>query len=185
MMKNNSAIAITDLKKKYGDVIALKGIDLHISKGSFFGLLGPNGAGKTTTINIITGLVKITSGTVQVMGYDVINEFRQSRKQIGLSPQEFNFDHFFTIRHMLSLQAGYYGFSKNDMYSNTTGILFYYLQLYIPFFQNFTPKYLYNYPKLIHDSKINNAVIVENYEEITFFMAINIKNLLPKQYAEM
>ena len=99
MMKNNSAIAITDLKKEYGDVTALKGIDLHISKGSFFGLLGPNGAGKTTTINIITGLVKITSGTVQVMGYDVINEFRQSRKQIGLSPQEFNFDHFFTIRH--------------------------------------------------------------------------------------
>ena len=66
-MKNNSAIAITDLKKEYGDVAALKGIDLHISKGSFFGLLGPNGAGKTTTINIITGLVKITSGTVQVM----------------------------------------------------------------------------------------------------------------------
>ena len=78
-----------------------------------------------------------------------------------------------------------YGFSKNDMYSNTTGILFYYLQHYIPFFQNFTLEYLYNYPKLIHDSKINSACIVENYEEITFFMSINIKNLLPTQYKKM
>ena len=78
-----------------------------------------------------------------------------------------------------------YGFSNYDMYLNTAGILYYYLQYYVPFFQNFTPKYLYNYPKLIHDSKINNAVIVENYEEITFFMAINVKNLLPTQYKKM
>ncbi len=113
-MKNSSAISISNLKKNYGDVSALGGIDLEIPAGSFFGLLGPNGAGKTTTINIITGLVKITSGEVRVMGYDVISEFRDSRKQLGLAPQEFNFDHFFTLRHMLSLQAGYYGFSKSE-----------------------------------------------------------------------
>ena len=78
-----------------------------------------------------------------------------------------------------------YGFSKYDIYSNTTGILYYYLQRYIPFFQNFTPKYLYNYPKLIRHTKINNVVAVENYEEITFFMSINVKNILPNHYKEM
>ena len=112
-MTNNSAIKITDLKKYYGAVNALQGINIEIPKGSFFGLLGPNGAGKTTTINIITGLVKITSGEVNVMGFDIVKHYRQSRKQIGLSPQEFNFDHFFSIRNLLSFQAGYYGFDKS------------------------------------------------------------------------
>ncbi|MBT6869856.1 MAG: DUF2279 domain-containing protein [Candidatus Marinimicrobia bacterium] len=78
-----------------------------------------------------------------------------------------------------------YGFSKYDIYSNTTGILYYYLQHYIPFFQNFTPKYLYNYSKLIRDAKINSMVLIENYEEITFFMSINVKNLLPNHYKKM
>ncbi|MBC8311790.1 MAG: DUF2279 domain-containing protein [Candidatus Marinimicrobia bacterium] len=78
-----------------------------------------------------------------------------------------------------------YGFSKLDIYSNTIGIMYFYLQQYIPFFQNFTPKYLYNYPKFIHDMKINSAGLVENYEEITFFMSINVKNLLPNNYKKM
>jgi len=78
-----------------------------------------------------------------------------------------------------------YEFSKYDIYSNTTGILYYYLQHYVPFFQNFTPKYLYNYPKFSSDSDEYFAAAVENYDEITFFMSINVKNLLPKQYAEM
>jgi len=78
-----------------------------------------------------------------------------------------------------------WGFSKYDIYANTTGILYYYLQDYIPFFQNFTPKYLYNYSKFIHDSKIDNSAIVSNYEEITFFMSINVKNLLPNHYKKM
>ena len=81
--------------------------------------------------------------------------------------------------------AADWGFSKYDIYANTTGILYYYLQDYIPFFQNFTPKYLYNYSKFIHDSKIDNSAIVSNYEEITFFMSINVKNLLPNHYKKM
>ena len=108
----NAAIEIKNLYKNYNNVNALKGIDLIIPKGSFFGLLGPNGAGKTTTINIITGLVKISSGVVTVLGNNVINDYKKSRKQIGLAPQELNFDHFFNLEEMLTYQAGYYGVKK-------------------------------------------------------------------------
>ena len=105
------AVFIKDLIKNYNGTKALKGVDLTIPEGSFFGLLGPNGAGKTTTINILTGLVKKTSGESKVFGFDTLTEFRNSRVRIGLSPQELNFDHFFNIRDMLALQGGYYGLS--------------------------------------------------------------------------
>ena len=105
-----NAIEISSLKKTYdtGDR-ALKGIDLNIKKGSFFGLLGPNGAGKTTTIGILTGLVNKTSGNAKILGYDIIDDFKLARKSIGLSPQEINLDVFFSIRQILIFQAGYYG----------------------------------------------------------------------------
>ena len=105
-----NAIEISSLKKTYdtGDK-ALKGIDLNIKKGSFFGLLGPNGAGKTTTIGILTGLVNKTSGSAKILGYDIIDDFKLARKSIGLSPQEINLDVFFSIRQILLFQAGYYG----------------------------------------------------------------------------
>jgi len=113
----NISVKIRNLKKIYdGKLEALKGINLDIPKGSFFGLLGPNGAGKTTTIGIITGLVNITSGTVEVMGHNVISDYKKSRKLIGLSPQELNFDVFFPIRDVLALNAGYYGLSSKDSY---------------------------------------------------------------------
>ena len=105
-----NAIEISSLKKTYdtGDK-ALKGIDLNIKQGSFFGLLGPNGAGKTTTIGILTGLVNKTSGNAKILGYDIIDDFKLARKSIGLSPQEINLDVFFSIRQILLFQAGYYG----------------------------------------------------------------------------
>ena len=108
-----NAIEILALKKTYdtGDK-ALKGIDLNIKKGSFFGLLGPNGAGKTTTIGILTGLVNKTSGNAKILGYDIIDDFKLARKSIGLSPQEINLDVFFSIRQILLFQAGYYGISQ-------------------------------------------------------------------------
>ena len=113
----DTSIKIRNLRKIYdGKLEALKGINLDIPKGSFFGLLGPNGAGKTTTIGIITGLVNITSGTVEVMGYNVINDYKKSRKLIGLSPQELNFDVFFPIRDVLALNAGYYGLANKEAY---------------------------------------------------------------------
>ena len=105
-----AAIEVKKLHKVYeGGLEALKGINLSIPQGSFYGLLGPNGAGKTTTIGIITGLVHLTNGTASVMGYDTIRDYRKARRLIGLSPQELNFDVFFSIGELLTLQAGYYG----------------------------------------------------------------------------
>ena len=109
-----NAIEISSLKKTYDNgERALKGIDLHIEKGSFFGLLGPNGAGKTTTIGILTGLVNKTSGDAKIMGHDIINDYKLARKSIGLSPQEINLDVFFSIKKILTFQAGYYGIPEN------------------------------------------------------------------------
>ena len=119
-----AAIEVNNLRKIYeGGLEALKGIDLFIPEGSFYGLLGPNGAGKTTTIGIITGLVHLTSGTASVMGYDAILEYRKSRRLIGLSPQELNFDVFFSIGELLTLQAGYYGLSYAKAKERTTLML--------------------------------------------------------------
>jgi ABC-2 type transport system ATP-binding protein len=119
-----AAIEVKNLRKVYeGGLEALKGIDLLIPEGSFYGLLGPNGAGKTTTIGIITGLVHLTSGTASVMGYDAILEYRKSRRLIGLSPQELNFDVFFSIGELLTLQAGYYGLSHSMAEERTTLML--------------------------------------------------------------
>ena len=105
-----NAIEILSLKKTYdsGDE-ALKGINLNIKKGSFFGLLGPNGAGKTTTIGILTGLVNKSSGQAKILGHNIIEDFKLARKSIGLSPQEINLDVFFSVRQILLFQAGYYG----------------------------------------------------------------------------
>ncbi|MGQ4556624.1 ATP-binding cassette domain-containing protein [Halobellus sp. GM3] len=106
------AIEINDLRKSYGDVQALDGIDLTVPEGSFFGLLGPNGAGKTTFINILVGLVRKSGGDARVFGYDVEAEYQEARDSIGLAPQEFNVDRFFPIREVLEHKAGYHGVSK-------------------------------------------------------------------------
>jgi ABC-2 type transport system ATP-binding protein len=103
------ALRIDKLVKRYGDFTAVDGISLEVPQGEFFGLLGPNGAGKTTTINAIVGLAKITSGAVSVFGYDVEREWRFARRQIGLAPQEYNFDRYLNIRDVLIYQAGYFG----------------------------------------------------------------------------
>ena len=118
------ALEVKKLHKVYeGGLEALKGINLSIPQGSFYGLLGPNGAGKTTTIGIITGLVNITGGSASVLGFDSVTEFRQARKLIGLSPQELNFDVFFSIGELLELQAGYYGYSHKEAKERTTIML--------------------------------------------------------------
>ena len=108
-------IEINNLKKTYSNGSqALRGIDVNIEKGKFFGLLGPNGAGKTTTIGILTGLVNLRSGSVLVDGLDVIKDYKKTRKMIGLSPQEINLDVFFTIKELLVFHGGYYGLSLNE-----------------------------------------------------------------------
>ncbi|RDI72200.1 ABC transporter ATP-binding protein [Halopelagius longus] len=108
------AIEIRDLRKSYGDVQALSGVDLDVPEGSFFGLLGPNGAGKTTFINVLVGLVRKSGGTARVFGHDVEDDYREARDKIGLAPQEFNVDRFFPIREVLEHKAGYHGVPKSE-----------------------------------------------------------------------
>ena len=118
MIKN--AIEIKKLHKIYDNKFeALKSIDLNIPRGSFYGLLGPNGAGKTTTIGAISGLVNFSKGNISVMGYDNKEQYRIARKLIGLSPQELNFDVFFSMQELLELQAGYYGLSNKEAKERT------------------------------------------------------------------
>ena len=103
------ALRIDRLRKTYGDFTAVDGISLEVARGDFFGFLGPNGAGKTTSINAIVGLATITSGTIEIFGYDIVREWRAARALVGLAPQEYNFDRYLSIRDVLIYQAGYYG----------------------------------------------------------------------------
>ena len=105
------AIHIAGLTKSYGDVVALRGVDMTIKQGEFFGLLGPNGAGKTTIINILTGLIFRDKGITEVFGRDTVKDFRFTRSKIGIAAQELSVDWFFPIEKLLYFQAGYYGLS--------------------------------------------------------------------------
>lgn len=104
-----SAIQIQNLHKSFGKLQALRGIDLTIAQGEFFALLGPNGAGKSTLINLLAGLLRPTSGSLAVLGHDVVRDYRNSRRLLGVVPQELVFDPFFNVREMLRFQAGYFG----------------------------------------------------------------------------
>lgn len=109
------ALEINNLKKVYATgVEALKGIDLTVEEGDFYALLGPNGAGKSTTIGIITSLVNKTSGQVNVFGYDIDKDLVRAKQQIGLVPQEFNFNPFETVEQIVVNQAGYYGVPRKE-----------------------------------------------------------------------
>ncbi|HET7061838.1 MAG TPA: ABC transporter ATP-binding protein [Nitrosospira sp.] len=108
-----SAIQVKQMRKRFGSVQALAGVDLEIHEGEFFALLGPNGAGKTTLINIIAGLMRATSGSAFVMGHDVVRDYREARRMLGVVPQELVYDPFFTVRETLTIQSGYYGFRNN------------------------------------------------------------------------
>lgn len=104
------ALEISQLTKQYaGGVQALRGIDLKVSAGDFYALLGPNGAGKSTTIGIISSLVNKTAGKVSVFGYDIDTDLVLAKRQLGLVPQEFNFNPFETVLQIVLQQAGYYG----------------------------------------------------------------------------
>ena len=108
------ALEIENLVKKYGKTTAVDGISFKIKKGEFFGFLGKNGAGKSSTIHSITGIAQFQEGTIKVFGHDVVKDYREARKKVGLSPQEFNMDFFASARKMLNFVGGYYGMRKNE-----------------------------------------------------------------------
>ncbi|MCB4360773.1 ABC transporter ATP-binding protein [Quatrionicoccus australiensis] len=109
-----AAVSIVDVVKHFGSLQALAGVSLEIAEGEFFGLLGPNGAGKTTLISSLAGLVRPDSGSLKVLGHDVIKDFREARRLLGVVPQELVFDPFFNVRETLQIQSGYFGIRKND-----------------------------------------------------------------------
>ena len=116
----DNAVETVDLCKTYaangrkGPQKALDGVSLAIPRGAIFGLLGPNGAGKSTLINILAGLVRLTSGEARVWGFDIDRDMRAARRCIGVVPQELNFDPFFTPHETLDLQAGLYGIPASE-----------------------------------------------------------------------
>lgn len=103
------AVEIRGLKKSFGKVQALDGVDLTIKQGEFLGLLGPNGAGKTTTINILTGLVIRQEGITEIFGKDTVKDYRFTRSKVGIAAQELSIDWFFPVEKLLLFHAGYYG----------------------------------------------------------------------------
>ncbi|HOP41103.1 MAG TPA: ATP-binding cassette domain-containing protein [Geobacteraceae bacterium] len=109
-----NALAIENVTKLYGSLLAVDGISLGIRSGTIFGLLGPNGAGKTTLIKILTTLMRPTSGTATIEGYDIITHGRQVRELIGVVPQENNLDRFLTARENLALHARMHGMASRD-----------------------------------------------------------------------
>ncbi len=105
----SAALSIKHLTKHYGKNIAVDDLSLEVKKGEFFSFLGPNGAGKTTTIHLTTGISRMEKGTIKVFGFDVVKDYREARKKIGLSPQEFNTDFFGKVTNILDNVAGFYG----------------------------------------------------------------------------
>ena len=106
------ALEIKNLTKHYGTTVAVDDISFDIKQGEFFGFLGPNGAGKTTTIKCVTGIAAFQEGVIKVFGIDAVKDYREARKRIGLSPQEFNVDIFASTRDILWYVAGYYGMPR-------------------------------------------------------------------------
>lgn len=114
MEAHTPVVEIDHLTKQYGSLTALDDASLQIRKGEIFALLGPNGAGKTTMIGCVAGLVVPTKGTARVLGLDVQRDYHETRKAVGLVPQEINFDPFFTVEEILRFQAGYFGVRLSD-----------------------------------------------------------------------
>jgi ABC-2 type transport system ATP-binding protein len=112
------AIRFDQVSKLYqgakGKLQALDKVSFNIHQGEFFGLLGPNGAGKTTLISVLAGLTHATSGSVNVMGHDVVRDYAAARRSLGIVPQELVFDPFFSVRETLRIQSGYFGVKNND-----------------------------------------------------------------------
>lgn len=110
----HNAVTLRNITKLYGALRAVDDFSLDVAAGTIFGLLGPNGAGKTTLIKILTTLMRPTSGTATIEGFDIITSGRQVRELIGVVPQENNLDRFLTARENLALHARMHGMASRD-----------------------------------------------------------------------
>ena len=104
-----SAVVARGLRKRYGDIVAVDGVDFDVEEGECFGFLGPNGAGKTTTMKMVYGLASMDQGELTVLGLDARTERREVKARIGVVPQEQNLDRDLTVRDVLEMHAVYHG----------------------------------------------------------------------------
>jgi ABC-2 type transport system ATP-binding protein len=118
-----AAIEANDLVKHYGDVEAVRGVDLRVQTGEIFGFLGPNGAGKSTTVRMLTTLLSITSGSAHVAGVDVARDPDGARHKIGVALQEAGLDPRQTGRELLVLQGRLFGMSTDEAAERANGLL--------------------------------------------------------------
>lgn len=121
--KDDTAIIIKDLVKRFEDVTAVDGLNLEIKQGELFSLLGPNGAGKTTTINILCGILKPTKGTAFVGGYDIRKNLKDIRALIGVCPQQAAVFKFLNARENIELFGDLHAIPKKELRERTETLL--------------------------------------------------------------
>jgi ABC-2 type transport system ATP-binding protein len=118
-----SSIVLKDLVKKFGGLEAVKGVSFDVREGEIFGFLGPNGAGKTTTINVLCTLLRPTSGSATVNGYDVVTQRKEVRRSIGLVFQEPTLDDYLTAEQNILFHAYAYGVPRNERRSRSRELM--------------------------------------------------------------
>ena len=120
---NSAPIVAEQLARHFGDVKAVDGIDLTVNQGEIFGFLGPNGAGKSTAVRMLTTLLRPTSGTARVAGFDVVKHADEVRRNIGVALQDAAIDPLMTGNELLELQAVLYGIASNKMKERASELL--------------------------------------------------------------
>lgn len=121
--KDDKILIIENLVKRYGEKTAVNDVSLSITRGDFFGFLGPNGAGKSSTIGCIIGTNRITEGSIVVDGHDVVLNYKEARKHIGVSAQEFNVDFFASTEDLIDFMGGYYGIPNPERKRRVNALL--------------------------------------------------------------
>lgn len=123
MMMESPAVETFSLVKQFGSFVAVDHIDLHVSRGSFFGFLGPNGAGKSTTIKMLTGLLGPTSGKLRVLGFDIAEQPMEVKRRIGVVPEDLNLFERLTGAEMLSFTGRMYGVPAGEIAQRSKELL--------------------------------------------------------------